>query len=52
MAGEGTAADELSGLKFGFPPMLQTESGEVLLVFWCLEDWSTRIRWIRLGVAD
>lgn len=51
MAGVGTAADELSGLKFGFPQMLETESGEVLLVFWCFEDWSTRIRWMRLGIT-
>lgn len=50
MAGAGRSADELSGLKFGFPQMTQLADGDVLLVFWCFEDWSTRIRWIRLAV--
>jgi sialidase-1 len=50
MTGEKNRSDELSGLKFGFPQMRQLESGEVLLVFWCFEDWCTKIRWMRIGV--
>jgi sialidase-1 len=51
MAGTGTSSDELSALKFGFPQMQQADNDEVLLVFWCFEDWSTRIRWVRLRAA-
>ena len=50
MAGEGAGAEELSGLQFGFPQMTQLSSGEVLLVFWRLEGWSSRIHWIRLAL--
>ena len=50
MTGEGAGADELSGLQFGFPQMVQLEDGDVLLVFWCLEGWCSRIRWIRVAV--
>jgi len=27
-------------------------SGEVYLVFWCFEDWNTKIRWIRIMVGE
>ena len=50
MIGQGVRSDELSALKFGFPQLRQTSSGDVLLVFWCFEDWCTKIRWIRLAV--
>jgi len=42
--------NELSALKFGFPQPRQMDNGDVLLVFWCFEDWCTKIRWIRLTV--
>lgn len=42
--------NELSALKFGFPQPRQMDNGDVLLVFWCFEDWCTKIRWIRLAV--
>ena len=51
MTGAGGASDELAALKFGFPQMLDRGGGEVLVAFWCFEDWSTRIRWIRLDVS-
>jgi sialidase-1 len=50
MTGAGNQSDELSGLKFGFPQMVQLQDGNVMLVFWCFEDWCTRIRWARLEV--
>ena len=51
MTGAGGASDELAALKFGFPQMIERDGGEVLVVFWCFEDWSTRIRWISLDVS-
>lgn len=51
MTGERESAEELSALKFGFPQMLQSADGDVLLVFWCFEDWSSKIRWMRLRVT-
>ena len=51
MTGAGGASDELAALKFGFPQMVEVAGGEVMVVFWCFEDWSTRIRWIRLDVS-
>ena len=50
MTGAGNQSDELSGLKFGFPQMVQLEDATVMMVFWCFEDWCTRIRWARLEV--
>ena len=52
MTGASGSSDELAALKFGFPQMIERGGGEVLVVFWCFEDWSTRIRWIRLDVSS
>ncbi len=51
MNGTTAGADELSSLKFGFPQMILLGNGIVFLVFWCFEDWCTKIRWFRLRVA-
>jgi hypothetical protein len=51
MAGVGNTSDELSGLKFGYPSMVELPGGEVLAVFWCLEDCIHNIRWVRLKVS-
>ena len=51
MVGEGRPADELKGLKFGYPSMKQLPSGDVLLLFWCEEEGVTHIRWLRLRVG-
>ena len=51
MTGASSASDELAALKFGFPQMLDRGGGQVLVVFWCFEDWSTNIRWLRLEVS-
>lgn len=49
MLGERTSSsDELSALKFGFPSMVQLPNGDVIVVFWCLEDGIHNIRWVRL----
>lgn len=50
MAGKGVAGDELSALRFGFPSMTLLPSGEVLALFWCMEDAIQNIRWVRVGV--
>ena len=51
MRGAGKGSDELSALKFGFPQMVELEDGKVFLVFWCFEDWCTKIRWFRLRIG-
>lgn len=48
MKGEGNRSDELSGLKFGFPSMVQLNDDEVLALFWCMEDDIQNIRWVRI----
>jgi hypothetical protein len=51
MLGERNSGDELSALKFGFPSMLQLPDGEVLAMFWCLEECVHCIRWVRLRIG-
>jgi hypothetical protein len=50
MKGQKAASDELGALKFGFPSMVQLPGGEVLAVFWCVEECLHIIRWARLRV--
>jgi len=50
VAGEGNSSDRLSGLKFGFPSMVELANGEIFAVFWCMEDCIHNIRWVRLRV--
>lgn len=50
MAGASGVADGLSDLKFGYPSLLQLPSGEVMVAFWCFENWSTNIRLLRLDI--
>jgi hypothetical protein len=50
MSGRASAGDELSGLKFGYPSMVQLPDGDVLAVFWCCEDCIHNIRWVRLRI--
>jgi hypothetical protein len=51
MSGRGTNSDELSSLKFGYPSQVQLPGGDVLAVFWCVEDCQHVIRWVRLRVS-
>jgi sialidase-1 len=51
MKGQGAAGDELSALKFGFPSMVQLPDGDVLAVFWCVEECLHIIRWARLRIS-
>jgi hypothetical protein len=51
MTGQRAAGDELSALQFGFPSMVQLPAGEVLAVFWCVEECLHVIRWARLAVT-
>jgi len=51
MEGRAASADELSGLKFGYPTMTRLPNGEVLALFWCCEDCIQNIRWLRVRVS-
>ena len=48
--GSENIADELSALKFGFPSMIRMPGGDVLAVFWCVEDGLGSIRWLKIRV--
>lgn len=50
MHGRGSSSDELSALKFGFPSFVQLPSGDVLAVFWCVEDGLHIVRRVHLRV--
>lgn len=51
MHGQQRAADELSNLKFGFPHMVQLPDGDIMAVFWCLENEVRNIRWTRIKIC-
>ncbi len=51
MSGKGRSADELSGLAFGYPQMIQLSDGSIFMAFWCLDGWSSKIRWVKLSVG-
>jgi sialidase-1 len=48
----GTTSEMLASLKFGYPQITQLAGGNVLIVFWCLEQEVQNIRWIRVDVGD
>jgi hypothetical protein len=50
MKGERSSSDELSALKFGYPSMTRLPGGDVLALFWCLEECIHNIRWVRLAM--
>ena len=51
MSGARSSGDELSALKFGYPSMVQLPDGNVLAVFWCVEDCLHVIRWHRIEIG-
>jgi hypothetical protein len=51
MTGQNNTAEELSGLKFGYPSMTLVPNGDVLAVFWCCENDVHNIRWLRLRIS-
>ncbi len=42
--------EHLAALKFGYPQVTQLSDGNLFIVFWCVEDCVTNIRWFRLAV--
>lgn len=50
MKGSTSIAQELSILRFGYPSMRQLSNGDILLIFWCQEERSTNVRWLRIAV--
>lgn len=51
MTGGTTSADELAALRFGYPSLTQLADGDIFVVFWCVEDLVSNIRWLRLRVG-
>lgn len=43
-------ADELASLRFGYPSLQQLPDSDLFLVFWCVEELVTLIRWVRIQV--
>lgn len=52
MKGEGGSVGvDLSALAFGYPSLQLRGDGDVMLAFWCREDCTGGIRWMRLSVS-
>ncbi len=49
MTGRESNANELSGLKFGYPSLLRMSDDEVMVVFWAKVDDVHEIRWVKLN---
>lgn len=43
---------EFSLLKFGAPNLMRMPNGDIYMVFWCVEDCVSNIRWYRLRASD
>lgn len=52
MTGEAATGEELSALRFGFPAMVQLPDGDVMALFWCMEDCIQNIRWVRINTGS
>ncbi|MCA9427875.1 MAG: exo-alpha-sialidase [Candidatus Omnitrophica bacterium] len=39
--------EHLAALKFGYPQIVRLSDGDLFVVFWCVEDCVSNIRWIR-----
>jgi hypothetical protein len=42
--------EEMTTLQFGYPQCMLQSDGKVLVVFWCVEEGSACIRWVRLRI--
>ncbi|MBI4557287.1 MAG: exo-alpha-sialidase [Candidatus Hydrogenedentes bacterium] len=49
---ETSMFEELSTLQFGYPQLTRLSTGEIFIVFWCVEDCVSNIRWLKLEVED
>ena len=52
MTGQASSADELASLRFGYPSLAQLANGAVWVVFWCVEDCVSNIRWFQLQATE
>lgn len=43
--------EEMATLRFGYPQVTRLADGSLFVVFWCVEDCVSNIRWFRLRVA-
>jgi hypothetical protein len=50
MSGQSRSSDELSGLAFGYPQMIQLSDGNVFMAYWCLEGWSSKIKCVKFSI--
>jgi hypothetical protein len=46
---DGSVA-RMSALRFGCPAIVQLQNGDAFVVFWCMENCVSVIRWFRLKV--
>lgn len=44
--------EEMTTLQFGYPQCVQHSDGKVLVVFWCVEEGSACVRWVRLRIEE
>ena len=42
--------EQMSSLRFGFPNLIRLANGDIFVVFWCVEDCVSNIRWFRLKI--
>jgi hypothetical protein len=49
MFGRGSASDELSNLKAGYPTIRPLANGQILVAFWCCIDGVFQIQFVRLN---
>lgn len=42
---------EMKDLRFGYPSVARLPDGDVLIVYWCVEQCVSNIRWIRVAMA-
>jgi hypothetical protein len=52
MTGRTNSADELATLRFGYPTPVQLADGDVLVVFWCVEQCVGIIRSSRVQIVE
>lgn len=43
---------QMSTLRFGYPSVLRLRNGQIFVVFWCVEDGVSNIRWFKLTFGE
>jgi hypothetical protein len=45
-------AKNFQKLKFGAPSIARLQDGTIISVFWCVEDDTYNVKWIKLKVSE